>query len=286
MWSNCASQSNPYAGNHVDCIQTTGWRNVLIERSSFKNCIGTTLQMGTEKAKSWNITIRNSMFSGLHWVNFTCGGSCGGDYAYVSPDADGNQTFVRLYHNTFGPTNDNPSLRLQEIDPAADIVLVGNIIHGSWNGCTVNSDSFADASIDTAAYNMIGSGSKCGSTDFVGSPTYVQPNPTQAGYDLHLVPSSNGVNDAQLSSCAVSVDFDGQSRPQGSACDVGADEVTGSTLRSTLPDRDPVATQEAEDSSSRATVTVTAARDAVRPIFAASPTTTVRPTRWIFRAKT
>ena len=241
--------------------------------------------MGTEKAKSWNITIQNSVFSGLHWVNFTCGGPCGSDYAYVSPDANGNQTFVRLSHNTFGPTTDNPSLRLQEIDPAADIVLMGNIIHGSWNGCTVNSDSFPDATIDTAAYNMVGSGQKCGSTDFLGSPTYVQPNPTQPGYDLHLAASSNGINDAQPSSCVVSVDFDGHPRPQGSACDVGADEVIGSAFRSTLGDREPVHRQEPEDTGNGSDVTSPTARDSARPSFAMAPTEAV-VTPWILQAKT
>jgi hypothetical protein len=215
VWPNCASESKPSAGNHVDCVQTTGWRNVVIRDSQFIQC-QTGLQMGTEKGKSWNIDIRNSFFSGFHWVNFTCGGSCYGAHAWISPDPEGNQTWVKLYYNTFA-AEANPGVRMQEIDPEAQIEFVGNIVHGALD-CLIDSAS-GNASYDVRHHNLIGEGALCAPGDLSGNPSFVShPN------DLHLASGSLGINVGEPSCPSVLTDIDGASRPQGSACDIGADE--------------------------------------------------------------
>jgi chitodextrinase len=216
-WPDCATESKPYAGNHVDCLQSTGFRNVTIRNSRFINC-QTGLQMGAEKARNWNMLIENSMFSGHHWVNFTCGGPCDGDYAWVSPDSSGAQTWVKLHYNTFAAMGDGGGLRAQELDPAAQLEAVGNIIAG-YQSCTISS-SLGSASWDVRRSNMVGSGGVCGPGDFNGDALFVEP-----GRDFHLRATSPGTDRAEAAPCRLPTDMDGQARPLGSACDVGADEA-------------------------------------------------------------
>lgn len=57
-----------------------------------------------------------------------------------------------------------------------------------------------------------------GSSNITGSPMFI------GGGNFHLMPGSEGVDDADPAA-TLSDDFDGDDRPQGSARDVGADEV-------------------------------------------------------------
>lgn len=214
VWPNCATESKPFTGNHVDCLQSTGFRNVTIRNSRFINC-QTGLQMGSEKARNWNMLIENSMFSGYHWVNFTCGAPCGGDYAWVSPDSSGAQTYVKLYYNTFGQ-----NLRAQQFDPDAQLEAIGNIIVG-FQQCTIPAEAGPAATWDVHRYNLSTLSGLCGQGDFNATPVFVVPE-----RDLHLQPSSPGVNQGEPGPCRSSHDFDGQARPAGPACDVGADETS------------------------------------------------------------
>jgi hypothetical protein len=91
--------------------------------------------------------------------------------------------------------------------------FIGNLGPMSQYNCYSNGVSYA--------YN-VWKGAACGSTDLnVSGLGFLNSSP--GSFDLHLAPGSPALNHGDPGNYP-SRDFDGQSRPQGSGPDAGADE--------------------------------------------------------------
>ena len=117
-----------------------------------------------------------------------------------------------------------------------EVVVANNIFHGdtrafrqnSGASFTIESNNFRDQMVSLALIGsevetvaeLNGFASASGNTD--GAEGFVEPSGATAA-ELHLASGSSLV-DAIGCSDAPATDFDGQARPQGSLCDVGADE--------------------------------------------------------------
>jgi hypothetical protein len=219
VWPKCATESRPHTGTHVDCLQTLGGDNITISNSQFVNC-QTPYQSGIGKgAYYWNVRVENSFFEGLHAFDVNCGGPC--SYAFKARTPSGGRSYLELHYNTFAN-----GTRINDVEPGGRYEMVGNIVNGIPNGgggCYIPADDGKQsASFTRVEYNMFtSSASRCGPTNFDGSPSFVNTDETAGPVDLHLRPGSAGIDRLPAGPTR---DIDGVSRPCGGAHDVGADE--------------------------------------------------------------
>ncbi|HET9721459.1 MAG TPA: choice-of-anchor Q domain-containing protein, partial [Candidatus Saccharimonadales bacterium] len=215
-WPNCSTQAEPNNGNHPDCIQfVDAATNIMIKNSRFYNCPennwgSVDLATGTQ----WfsNITLENNMFYGAKYydMQFVGGVASSGGY----PAFKG---YLKLLYNSFSTVPE-----FAGFDASATVTATGNIFGGAAKCRTSNETPDYTTTVPiNSTYNLWTSGT-CGTGDIDGTPSYVS---TVYPWDLHLKSGSAGIDQAESSSCAVSTDMDGDSRPQGTACDIGADET-------------------------------------------------------------
>jgi hypothetical protein len=228
VWATCETDSVPYDGSsHIDCFQTYGIDNVLIDASQFVNC-QTPHQGGIHNGSHyWNWTVRNSFFEGLHPFDLNCGGGCPGGYAVIADDPDNagaNDSYMRFYYNTFAQ-----GLRAEDWHPTGTYEIVGNLFLSPppRSNCTINNPSTGETIAYTAQdHNMFTEKAEnCGGKgNLNGTATFENDRVASGPIDLHLEAKSAGIDDGEPSACAVAHDIDGDPRPMGAACDIGADE--------------------------------------------------------------
>ena len=148
-WPNCSSQSAPYDGNHVDCVQTLGMGNWTVENSRILNCTGgngAPLQQGVY----WN----NNTYFDLLWQNnvidttnfgIGCGGTCkttyGNNYVFkatVPPGYPNSETksYFKVLYNTLEEATGG-----EDMQPGGDYELIGNIDRTPETAMAVNCPS-------------------------------------------------------------------------------------------------------------------------------------------------
>lgn len=146
---------------------------------------------------------------------------------------DGSNGSLRLYHNSF---SDNSAANAGGgsvwIDGDADVAA--NVFSGDIRGIRVENTS-RQLSIEENNFHLNSSAAvRFGATDFdvssLNDESFAKGNlmvasdfVDAAGGDLHLAEGSALIDSTPCIS-GISVDFDGDQRPYGSSCEVGADE--------------------------------------------------------------
>lgn len=197
---------------HVDCFQTWGpASNITIERNS---CIWATTSDSTDNEVSMlesfagvtgSITYRNNIFGNMRQgINVS---QCSG---------------IEVLNNTF----DNVLQEAVILDTSPNATIINNIFYNVGEGgdsyACVDSASSSGISIKTNDHFMSSGspGTYCSNAPYISrDPKFVNPG----ALDLHLQSGSTLI-DAGTAAGSVLNDYDGISRPQGSAYDIGAFE--------------------------------------------------------------
>lgn len=191
---------------HVDGMFIRGGSNIVIRNSKFWGNMITNIRVQEQPCcANTNLLIENN------WFNVPLQGdgvSARSDAINVDTPVRGNLT---IQFNSFAE-----SAGPQVVGPA---LVKGNLMQNATcaPGVTYAYNMFIPFSAFTGQ-------SPCGPTDKkVASFGYAAPVPG-ADFDYRLGVVTAGVDAVPVSSGCPSMDFEGTARPQGSACDAGADE--------------------------------------------------------------
>jgi hypothetical protein len=203
---------------HTDCVQLADGENVTFTRSRFYNCATQGFYPGGDFGGGVvkNVTLENS------WIGDAQEGFYGLQIA-------GPLTGITVRNNTItGGVNLDTS--------ATDAHIIGNFFAEGWSSFDYTCSIVASRAVEFK-YNLINA-TGCNGADATNKisngarTTLVNPDADTANaYDLHIKAGSPAIDIPGFTTttgCA-STDFDGTSRPAGSLCDAGADEVAGGT---------------------------------------------------------
>ena len=239
-WPTCSSQSTPFDGNHVDCVQTLGMGNWTIQNSRILNCTGgggAPLQSGVY----WN----NNTYFDVLWQNnvidttnfgIGCGGSCettyGNSYAFkatVPPGYpnSGTKSYFKVLYNTIQWAAGG-----EDMQPGGDYELIGNIMDDAKDGTgcqlPIGASSESQGAVwSNASYNLFTDPSyasrvaaacnKYGTNNISGRVRFVDAR----RLDYHLALGSAGIGRGGIA-LNPRQDLDGRLRPLRYPTDVGA----------------------------------------------------------------
>ena len=208
--------------DHVDGIQAYGVNGFTMRNSRMYainpgGTVGQGLFMQSANGGVFSdILVQNTFFDRTPNNNVSFSGPGTGTF-------DG---YLHLYYNTI-----RKNLRLygdssnRVFKPTAKVVVAGNIIEDLSsslnNSCQIQA---SDGSLLPVVYshNLVAN-QTCGSTDIKGTATFVSTDAHNP--DLHLTTAATNAIDKGESTYCPASDYDGQSRPLGAACDIGADEI-------------------------------------------------------------
>ncbi|MEQ1515714.1 MAG: choice-of-anchor Q domain-containing protein [Usitatibacteraceae bacterium] len=216
--------------------------NVLVEGNILKNSkqrSGLILAMGDEDGignRIQNVVIRNNIFTGNNHLGIALGG---------------NISDIQIYNNTFYQ-NGRQDLLLPESGTLANIVVKNNLFYHSPNAnCLIDCSWYQDAHVgytpsvvqglvlnnngyfpgapvilNGVGSNQINLGAAGDAGGVTGPITFVDP----AIFDFRVLAGSANIDRGIDLTPAVARDYNGISRPQGSASDLGAFELDQGTI--------------------------------------------------------
>ena len=195
------------SADHVDCFQSNGGERIRFNNVSIWNCYHLSFLVKADTGPTLNFTVENSVFASSGWQLV----------AYSNLGASGSHT---VRNNSF--LTSYPLFNTGSTNSAAHTgtnVFYSNILKSPpSNGCTKNS---TDVNV-VWAYNVFETGPVCGSNAYLvpdGDVGYVN----RISRDAHLTSTSEAIGRGHPTSYP-SLDMDGQTRPQGTSVDAGADE--------------------------------------------------------------
>ncbi len=188
--------------------------------SIFNNIVwgnGTGFEFGTEQGGSFSdIRVYNNIYNG------SGNGFQINDHTGVA--GSHLKTNFAIINNVCGDDT-NICVQVTDKDSSFDnFTFRNNILSGS-TGINIASDlDLSDHNVDHNLYNLTLGSDYYGGSSINASPSF--SNPSDSDYSLK---SSSPAIDAGTSNNAPSIDFNGVTRPQGSAVDIGAFEIISST---------------------------------------------------------
>lgn len=211
------------SSEHFECLFFVSGDGITIKNNTFRDCAFYDIFIQPYDGRPQNnLTIENNLFE-QPWcdTNEACGGSGG-----VGQNRTGAIAFsgtakqnVLIRFNSFAD-----GTGISENDDGATLTYTNFRIIGN----VMSHPTSCYGSI-TYAYNVMLSGSTCGTGDVSASASDVYVNSVHlaSGGDWHLKPGANTAVDRVTPTTAdylLSTDIDGQARPAGAARDSGADE--------------------------------------------------------------
>lgn len=188
----CTDGQHCATTDHAECLQILRSVNLVIKNSTFYNCDGTG-DIGITDGPHTNLLMENNFIAkGSMPSTYGCQITKNGSYTIRNNSADISCFF-------------------SDTDAGGPYVVTGNYMpyHSSLCGAGITTD-----------YNVFKGSSTCGSHDqAVATLDFVDA----ANHNFHLAASANAIDKGNPSNCPAT-DIDGDSRPQGTACDAGADE--------------------------------------------------------------
>ena len=134
-----------------------------------------------------------------------------------------------IANNTFAFTSPNDGGQVMLWDVDSNVSVENNIFYNPPLGVALNSYSFTPASC-TLSHNLVYGGTLGGISACTASNTVVaNPNFVNAAGDNFQLQAGSPAIDAGVTVSGVSTDYNGVSRPQGSAFDIGAFEFATAT---------------------------------------------------------
>jgi Right handed beta helix region len=200
VFRNIASPSASVSEFAVHFWNTSG--SNVVERNTIVNC-DRGIGFGLQGQGNTGGIIRNNMI--FHASN----GHPFADVGIALADSPGTS----VYNNTVYFENDYPSAIEYRFTSTSGVLIANNLANR------------AIQARDGASANVSGNVLTATANRF--------RNP--ASGDLHLVGSWSGVTDAGVSVSGLLDDFDGQTRPQGTGIDVGADELQSQSVAPNPP---------------------------------------------------
>ncbi len=249
--------SDPYNKNpHIDCFQTFGGsgptpgKNITFEQNYCENHDGSAfmLQDGADY-----LYFRNNIFRSVIGISAFADGAGGADHLYIY-----NNVFDGLQISSGYPG----ALKLENIN---HVWIENNIFYNRYDSAVIFLGSTANIIFDyNLTYNSDGKQpcvdwgdyGQCLPAPFLHNlldinPQFVDP----ASENYHLLSPSPAIDAGYDLGSVVPDDFDGVSRPQGVAYEIGAYEVQSSGQPTDTPTETLVATTPASTSTSMATAT-------------------------------
>jgi chitodextrinase len=201
------------SGDHWECFNLWGGSNITVQNSRFWNCEIYDLYLASgaigSDAFGGTILIQNNWFGRAQNVSGSARQS-----AVVVDTRYGSNAAAVIRYNSFAPGQG------VVIESAVNSTLTGMRVIGNIFGIAPN--CIGNVTYD---HNLWSSGS-CGTNSGVVSPLpYVNVSDGASG-DYHLTTGAAPIDSVTTTtgSYALDFDYDGDSRPRGSARDAGADE--------------------------------------------------------------